>query len=45
MGPVGEKGKLVMEEAAGVSGVAAEPEFNLLSDTVEVAEAAHEGVP
>ena len=38
------KRKLLMEEAAGVLGVAAEPEFNLLGDAVEVAETAHEGV-
>ena len=35
---------MLIEEAAGVSGVAAELEFNLLGDAVEVAEAAHEGV-
>ena len=35
---------MLIEEAAGVSGVAAELEFNLLGDVVEVAEAAHEGV-
>ena len=44
MGPVGEDWKFVMEEGAGVSGVAAELELNLLGDAVEVAEAAHEGV-